>query len=284
MRAIDNAGNTDGSPASFEWTVDTATPAAPELTASVPASPANDNTPEIVGSAPSGTTVRLYSGADCSGTPLATVAAAGLEAGVEVTVPDNSSTDFRATATSSAENTSACSEPLTYIEDSSAPTTQIDSSPPALTNSAAASFEFSGADAGGSGVASFQCRLDSSEAGRLGGLHFAPGLLRTERRRPQIRGPRHRPSRQHRPEPGLIQLERRHHRAHHPIDSSPPALTNSAAASFTFSGTDPGGSGVASFQCRIDSEEPGRLGRLHFAPGLLRTRRRRPQIRGAGDR
>ena len=50
------------------------------------------------------------------------------------------------TATTAAENTSGCSEPLTYLEDSTAPTTQIDSSPPALTNSAAASFSFSGSD------------------------------------------------------------------------------------------------------------------------------------------
>ena len=163
VRSTDAAANQ--ATATRDFQVDTAAPPAPELTATVPASPANHNTPELIGSASAGSTVRLYSGADCSGTPLATVPAAGLEAGVEVTVADDSGTDFRATATTAAENTSGCSEPLTYIEDSSAPTTQIDSSPPALTNSAAASFEFSGADAGGSGVASFQCRLDSSEAG-----------------------------------------------------------------------------------------------------------------------
>ena len=162
MRAIDNAGNADQSADSFEWTIDTAAPPAPQLSATVPASPANDNTPQVVGSAPAGTTVRLYSGADCSGSPIATVTPAELEAGVEVSVADDSSTSFRATATTAAENASGCSEPLTYVEDSSSPQTQITVKPAALTNSATASFSFTGSDTGGSGVASFQCRRDSA--------------------------------------------------------------------------------------------------------------------------
>ena len=121
VRALDQAGNADPSAASFEWTVDTAAPPAPQLTATIPASPANDNSPKVVGSAPAGSTVRLYASADCSGSPIATVTPAELEAGVEVTVPDDSTTIFSATAATAAENTSGCSEPLTYVEDSSAP-------------------------------------------------------------------------------------------------------------------------------------------------------------------
>ena len=44
----------------------------------VPASPANQNSPKILGSAEAGTTVRLYTSADCSGSALATVAASAL--------------------------------------------------------------------------------------------------------------------------------------------------------------------------------------------------------------
>ena len=199
VRAIDQAGNADQSPDSFEWTIDTAAPPAPQLSATVPASPANDNTPQVVGSAPAGTTVRLFSGADCSGSPIATVTPAELEAGVEVSVADDSSTSFRATATTAAENASGCSEPLTYLEDSSSPQTQIDSSPSALTSSSNASFSFSGSD-GGSGVASFQCRRDSSQPRRLGSVHHAAGIQLARRRRPQLRSPGDRSGRQRRPE------------------------------------------------------------------------------------
>ena len=47
------------------------------------------------------------------------------------------------------------------LDDTTPPTTTIDSAPAARSASPAASFTFSGADAGGSGLASFQCRLDS---------------------------------------------------------------------------------------------------------------------------
>jgi hypothetical protein len=161
VRAIDNAGNVDQSPATHSWTIDTGAPQAPDLTATVPASPANYNTPEIVGSALAGTTVRLYSGADCTGAPIATATPAQLEAGIEASVADNSSTDFRATATTPAGNTSGCSAPVTYLEDSGSPNTQIGQKPSALSNSSAASFTFTGSDTGGAGLAPFQCRRDS---------------------------------------------------------------------------------------------------------------------------
>ena len=49
------------------------------------------------------------------------------------------------------------------LGDTIAPTTTIDSAPPALSASADASFTFSGADADGSGLGSFECRLDSED-------------------------------------------------------------------------------------------------------------------------
>ena len=159
VRATDAASNQATTTRGFQ--IDTASPQAPQLTATIPASPANDNSPKLVGSAISGATVRIYAGASCSGSPIATVSAAGLEAGVTVAVADDSTTSFSATATTAAENTSGCSEPLTYKEDSTAPTTQIDTHPAALTNSAAANFTFSGTDTGGSGVGAFECRLDA---------------------------------------------------------------------------------------------------------------------------
>ena len=126
----------------------------------VPASPADDNGPKVLGSAPAETTVRLYVGGGCAGEAVASVSVAELEAGVSVTVPDDSSTTFRATATTAAENASGCSEPLVYVEDSSPPDTTIGEHPASLTNSASADLGFSGDDGAGSGIASFECRLD----------------------------------------------------------------------------------------------------------------------------
>jgi hypothetical protein len=51
-------------------------PSAPTLSATVPASPANANSPKIVGSAAAGSTVRIYATSDCAGAPLATGSAA----------------------------------------------------------------------------------------------------------------------------------------------------------------------------------------------------------------
>ena len=161
LRATDAATNSAVATQSF--TLDTAAPGAPELTASVPATPANDNSPKLIGSAPAESTVRLYTTNDCSGSAIATATAAELAAGVTVAVPDDSLTRFRATSTSPAGNPTSCSAALTYREDSTAPQTQVDSGPPTQSNSAAASLSFSGTDTGGSGVASFQCRIDSTQ-------------------------------------------------------------------------------------------------------------------------
>jgi hypothetical protein len=141
--------------------VDTAPPASPTLSSTSPASPANDNSPKIIGSAPAGTTVRIYAGANCSGTPIAVASAVDLASGVAVTVSDDSTSKFTATATTAAANTSSCSAALSYLEDSTAPDTEITEGPPAQADSGNASIAFTGSDWNGSGVASFECSLDS---------------------------------------------------------------------------------------------------------------------------
>ncbi|HKI66572.1 MAG TPA: N,N-dimethylformamidase beta subunit family domain-containing protein, partial [Solirubrobacterales bacterium] len=137
-------------------------PEAPVLSATVPPSPANQNSPKIVGSAGAGTTVDLFAGGDCSGSPVAGGTAAELEAGIEVAVGDDSSTEFRATATGGG-GASNCSAPLAYLEDSTPPEAQIEASPPTLANSDSASFSFAGEDPGGSGLAAIECRIDSAD-------------------------------------------------------------------------------------------------------------------------
>jgi len=92
-------------------------PAAPQLTSTDPASPANENHPKIVGMAEADSAISLYEGSACSGEPAATGTAAELESpGIVVSVADNSISHFSATATDTALNESPCSAPIDYTE------------------------------------------------------------------------------------------------------------------------------------------------------------------------
>ncbi len=225
------------------------------LTATEPASPANANSPKVIGSAPPGSTVRIYTTSNCSGSPLATASASQLASGIAVSVPDNSSTELRATATSSGGSVSPCSAPLTYVEDSTSPNTQIDSSPPTLSPSAAAEFKFSGSDGAGSGVASFQCRRDSTEASAWqvctspqSYSSLADGAHTFEARAIDKAGNTD-------ASPATFNWTIDTTAPNTQVDSGPPALSPSASAELKFSGSDGAGSGIASFQCRVDSSE-----------------------------
>ena len=111
-------------------------PPSPGFTASDPDPPANDNAPRLRGTAEAGSTVRLYSSPDCSGSPAATGSAAEFASpGLQVSVPDDSQTTFRATATNAADVPSACSSSsFTFVEASSPPSVTLSAAPnPALT-------------------------------------------------------------------------------------------------------------------------------------------------------
>jgi hypothetical protein len=108
----------------FTYVEDSAPPATPSITGSSPAPPANDNSPEIRGSAETGSTVKLFTDTGCSGTPVATGSAASFASpGLTVSVPDNSSTSFYANAMDGAGNTSSCSSGFTYVEETPPPGT-----------------------------------------------------------------------------------------------------------------------------------------------------------------
>jgi len=98
-------------------------PGKPSVTATVPASPANDNTPEVKGTADAGSTVQLFTNSTCAGSPTASGSAATFgSSGIAVSVTDNTTTTFYANATNS-NGTSPCSTTsVTYTEDSTAPT------------------------------------------------------------------------------------------------------------------------------------------------------------------
>ncbi|MBM4396336.1 MAG: fibronectin type III domain-containing protein, partial [Deltaproteobacteria bacterium] len=106
---------------------ETTIPDAPALTGTTPASPSNAVTsPKLSGTALAGGTVKVYKTADCTGDAAATAAVgAGGTFEVEVAADANATTTFRATVTSFAGNTSACSEGLDYVHDSTAPAAPV---------------------------------------------------------------------------------------------------------------------------------------------------------------
>jgi len=116
-------------------------PARPVITDTDPDSPGNDNSPKVKGNAEANSTVRLYTTSDCTGSAVATGSATTFSSpGLQVSVADESSTTFRATATDSASNVSSCSwSSLTYVEDSTPPAqptlTDTDPDSPANHNS-----------------------------------------------------------------------------------------------------------------------------------------------------
>lgn len=90
-------------------------PLAPQLTETVPASPASQSNPKIVGSAEEGATIKIFLGGTCAGGPVATGTAAQLSSpGIGVSVPTGSTREFSATATDTALNPSLCSTPISY--------------------------------------------------------------------------------------------------------------------------------------------------------------------------
>jgi hypothetical protein len=102
---------------------DVTPPDPPTFSGTSPASPANNNSPKILGSAEGGSTVQLYTDSGCTvpvGSPDS--AANFASPGIPVSVADDSITTFYATATDISDNPSACStSSVTYEEDSTPP-------------------------------------------------------------------------------------------------------------------------------------------------------------------
>ncbi len=121
--ATDAAGNP--SPCSLPplpYVHDSLAPAAPALASTDPASPSGTGTPIVSGTAEPGSSVRTYTDAACAGAVAGTgTADGGGDFEVATTVPADTASAIRATATDAAGNPSACSAPLAYTEDSTAP-------------------------------------------------------------------------------------------------------------------------------------------------------------------
>jgi len=138
----------------------------PVITGVSPQGPANNNQPVVNGvNVGADATVWIYGSATCDGTPMATgtVAIDGTFA-IMVEVADDSTTTFYATSgdSSSAKESDCSATSVTYVEDSTGPSTTINGGPAIdLTDAISVTFFLTASEA-----ALFECSLD--------GAAFAP--------------------------------------------------------------------------------------------------------------
>jgi hypothetical protein len=118
VTATDSEGRPDPTPASVNFVVDAVAPPAFQLSATDPASPADEPELRVRGTgAEDGSTVQVYASADCTGRLLADGPAVAFNgAGLRVTVPENTTTALSATAIDRAGNVSPCTNTIAYRE------------------------------------------------------------------------------------------------------------------------------------------------------------------------
>jgi hypothetical protein len=225
-------------------------PAAPSLTL-LTASPANDNSPEIGGSAEALAAIAIFANGSCSGSPVASGTAAQLaSSGITVPAAGDAGNTYSATATDTTNHVSPCSASVTYTEDSTAPETQIDSGPAAGSTTADSTPTFGlSANEGGS---SFECRIDGTSFAACSGPGAAhtPGALADGQHTFEVRATDAAGNADASPASRTFTVD-----ATGPdtlIDSGPApgSTTGDSTPSFGFSATEPG----STFECRVDGE------------------------------
>ncbi|MBS1895042.1 MAG: hypothetical protein JST59_27400 [Actinobacteria bacterium] len=122
-----------------------------------PGGVANDTAPLVVGSTRSAESVLLYAAEGCKGSPIAKGSVSQLESGFQVSATPNSTTTFSAAAI--VGQRSACSEPVSYTEDSTAPRTLITMAPGVKTRKRKAVFRFRDVTEDQPGT-TFVCKVD----------------------------------------------------------------------------------------------------------------------------
>jgi hypothetical protein len=129
VRATDGVGNTDATPATHSWTIDTVPPVPPAISSPTNGSSGTDDTPLVQGTAEPGATVTVY----VDGVPIGTVTADG-SGNWSITISPALSAGthtFEAKAADAAGNVSGASSIVSYMV--SAPVTPPPAEPPATT-------------------------------------------------------------------------------------------------------------------------------------------------------
>jgi uncharacterized protein YhfF len=237
VRATDPAGNTDPTPATRPWRVDTTPPATPAIVSPADGATSASATLTVSGTAEPGSIVELFDGATSKGVTTAT--SGGVWSKGAPALADGSHT-FTAVATDAAGNASGVSNARTVVVDTSAPQTSIDSGPSDPTAATGATFALSSNEPGG-----FECRLDGgawaacSSPQTYDGL--ADGAHAFETRAVDAAGNTD-------ASPALWTWGVDVTAPETTIDSGPADPTAETDAAFTFSADDPS----ATFECRLD--------------------------------
>ena len=191
VRAIDAAGNVDGSPAVYTWSIDTTAP--------------NTTITGTPGTASNSTSATFtFSASQANSTFQCSLDGAGFSPCASPVTYSNltqGSHNFRVRATDPAGNPDPTPASFSWTVDTVVPDTTIGSGPPSLSNSGSATFTFSSTEAG----ATFQCSLDG---GSFTNCTSPRTYSRAARRSPHLPGSSSGRSGQHRPDPGELQLDR----------------------------------------------------------------------------
>ena len=231
VRAIDAAGNVDGSPAVYTWSIDTSAP--------------NTTITGTPGTSTSSTSATFtFSANQANSTFQCSLDGAGFSpCASPVTYSDltQGNHNFRVQATDPAGNTDPTPASFSWTVDTVVPDTTILSGPPSLSNSGRATFTFSSTQAG----ATFQCSLDGGSFTNCGSPRTYTGLLdglHTFQVRARDAAGNIDPT------PATYDWTVDRTAPSATIISGPPTPTNATTASFTFTSNDPS----ATFQCRLD--------------------------------
>ncbi len=228
VRATDTAGNTDASPASFTWTVDT-TP--PETTIDThPANPSTSATASFTFSASETATFRCQLDAGGFSACTSPKNYTGLADG---------SHTFQVRATDTAGNTDPSPASFTWTIDTTPPDTSIDSHPANPTTLASATFTFSANEA-----STFECRLDGGSWAACSSPTTYTNLAKRSHTF-DVRATDHVGNTE--TSPAMFRWTNGH-KPKARITGMPPKHLQSTSAQFTFTADDPG----ATFQCSLD--------------------------------
>ncbi|RYZ35696.1 MAG: hypothetical protein EOO71_34500 [Myxococcaceae bacterium] len=163
VRAKDEAGNVDPTPAVRTWLVDLASPAAPMLSAPLDGAFLNTQRPTITGTAEAGSTVEVFLAITTPAVSAGTVTA-GADGRWSLTVPadllDGTTYKVTAKATDSAGNPPGpASAERSFTVDVTPPETNLAASGPSgAVSQTTATFTFTSPDA----TATFECQLDNA--------------------------------------------------------------------------------------------------------------------------
>lgn len=258
VRAID-AGTPDATPATYVWVVDTGLPSTVLLTAPPSPSASSSATFTFTGNDPGGTGVQRYEckldlgpwdACSSGGETLS-----GLTDGVH---------NFAVRAIDGVGNMDHLGVSHTWTVDTAAPTTTMSLQPAGATAATSASFAFTGADFG-AGVTGFECQLDAGAWEVCTSPQTLTGLAdgtRTFRVRALDGAGNSDPT------PATSTWTVDTTAPSTVISTRPDAVSTQTTATFAFGGGDPGGSGVASYECKLGNGAWGACVSPASYPGL----------------